>query len=154
MNTPEPKPPILTFTKEWCMKMAELEGDSEIGVGLSNPPVVWMIVAKDGQREANVVYSPNPDLLTDRDRMYPANAPHRFIPLFTGPAIATEKTKVVPVRSEEEWREGFESFLRDEECTPDTLAWINDQGRYAHARWVGYLAALRSLGLVAATRDA
>lgn len=60
-------------------------------------------------------------------------------------AIATEKTKVVPVRSEAAWRKLCEDWWFKE----------TDGDKWPPMEiYEGWLAALRSLGLVAATRDA
>lgn len=70
-------------------------------------------------------------------------------------AIATEKTKVVQVRSEDEWMDQFD--LLHPASAHYRCTWANGEKGYEPGyfdQWHGYLGALRSLGLVAATRDA
>lgn len=58
------------------------------GRGPKVEPTLYMLVGKDGHREARVFYSYNKDTLADFDAMRPANAPHRFVPLYEHPARA------------------------------------------------------------------
>lgn len=62
-------------------------------------------------------------------------------------AIATEKTKVVPVLSEAEI---VTLFMRTMNVDRVPTHWTPNENR----QWYGWLSAFRSLGLVAATRDA
>jgi len=46
-------------------------------------PVLWMVVGKDGAREAECTYEESADFVRCWDHNHPNNAPHRAVPLYT-----------------------------------------------------------------------
>lgn len=111
-------------------------------------PVLWMVVGKDGAREAECTYEESADFVRCWDHNHPNNAPHRAVPLYT---------HAQPIKlTEAQAREAFAKRYRVHAGHPtwDANGRISFPQGTQHAEqigiaeWYGYLAALRHVGAI------
>lgn len=65
-----------------------------LGAGVE--PVLWMIVGKDGARQAECTYEESADFVRCWDHNHPNNAPHRSVPLYATPPPSGDAREFCP----------------------------------------------------------
>ncbi len=79
-------------------------------------PIGWTPVTSTGQRNALLLYKPSQDYVSDLDRKFPANAPHRLVPVYT------REDKPLKVKFTEEWCMKMAALEGDSEIGAGLLA--------------------------------